>query len=125
MGEMTLLNCITSQQVITEVERNLAEKLPVKLPEFRLIVGRSLGVVADPTPTDLAPHIGQADPKDLPILVAALRENCSHLLTFNMRHFAPRAGCITVQRPGVFLLDVRHQLSTLRGTERWIETEGD
>jgi hypothetical protein len=42
-----------------------------------------------------------------------------------VRHFAPPAGCITVQRPGVFLLDVRHQLSTLRGTERWIETEGD
>jgi len=125
MGEITLLDCITSQQVFTEVERNLAEKLPDKLPEFRLIVSRSLRVVADPTPTDLTPHIGQADPKDVSILAAALRGGCSHLLTFNVRHFTPPAGYLTVQRPGAFLLDVRHQLSTLRGTERWIETEGD
>ena len=125
MGEITLLNCITSQQVVTEVERNLAEKLHDKLPEFRLIVGRSLKVVVDPMPIDLAPHVGQADPKDLPILVAALREDCSHLLTFNVRHFTPQAGCISVQRPGAFLLDVRHRLSTLRGPERWTEEKSE
>ena len=32
MSEITLLDCVTSQQAITEVERNLAEKLPPKLP---------------------------------------------------------------------------------------------
>ncbi|MCL4394855.1 MAG: hypothetical protein M1482_08670, partial [Chloroflexi bacterium] len=35
MGEITLLDCVTSQQAIAEVERNLAEKLPAKLPTFR------------------------------------------------------------------------------------------
>lgn len=35
MSEITLLDCITSEQAVTEVERNLAAKLPAKLPDFR------------------------------------------------------------------------------------------
>ena len=66
LGEITLLDCVTSTQVITEVERNLAEKLPKKLPTLRLILSRSLRVVPDPAPQELAPYKGQADPKDLP-----------------------------------------------------------
>src|SRR5215813_5003599 len=77
LGEITLIDCVTSTQAITEVERNLAEKLPRKLPEFRLIVvSRSLRVVPDPAPRELIPYRGQSDPKDLPILVAALQYGC-------------------------------------------------
>ena len=71
VGEITLIECLTSTQVVTEVERNLGEKLPSKLPELRLIMSRSLRVVPDPEPAELLPYKGQADPKDLPILVAA------------------------------------------------------
>ena len=48
VGEITLIECLTSTQVVTEVERNLGEKLPSKLPELRLIISRSLRVVPDP-----------------------------------------------------------------------------
>jgi len=113
MGEITLIECITSQQAVTEVERNLTDKLPAKLPEFHLLVGRCLRVVPDPEPNDLLPYAGQADPKDLPILVAALRERCPYLLTFNVRHYSPPTGTITVQRPGEFLLTVRTLLGQL------------
>jgi len=44
MGEITLIECLTSQQAVTEVERNLADKLPAKLPELRLLVSRCLRV---------------------------------------------------------------------------------
>ena len=111
MGEITLIECITSQQAVTEVERNLADKLPTKLPEFRLLVRRCLRVVPDSEPDDLLPHAGQTESKDLPILVAALREGCPYLLTFNVRPHSPPAGTITVQRPGEFLLTVRTLLS--------------
>lgn len=107
MAEITLIEAITSRQVIIEAERNLAEKLPDKLAEFRLIVSRCLRVVSDPSPDSLKPYESQADPKDLPILVAALREGCAHLLTFNLRHFHPTDKSITVQRPGDFLLTLR------------------
>ena len=119
MGEITLLKCITSEQVITEVERNLTAKLPNALPEFQLLIKRCVHIAPDPLRNDLEPYFGQADPKDLPILVAAIRENCSHLLTFNTRHFNPVGSTPVVQPPGEFLKTVRSQLSLLSGAEDW------
>ena len=37
LAEITLIEALTSQQVITEAERNLAAKLPQALPAFRLV----------------------------------------------------------------------------------------
>lgn len=114
LGELTLLDCITSEQAVVEVERNLAAKLPSKLPEFRLLVSRCLRVVSDPELNDLPPWFGQADPKELPLLVTAVREGCSHLLTFNTRHYFPRGDVIKIQRPGKFLLSIRMLLSEIK-----------
>jgi len=124
MGEITLIECVTSEQAVTEVEDNLAEKLPAKLPEFHLLASRCLRVVPDPGPEDLSRHTGQADPKDLPILVAALREGCPYLLTFNVRHYSPPVGSITVQRPGEFVLTVRNLLTQL-STEEEADEQGE
>ncbi len=113
MGEITLLDCITSRQAITEVERNLADKLPAQLPTFHRLVNRCLRVVQDPEPSDLPHYEGQADPDDLPLLVAALREGCPYLLTFNVRHYHPKGESVSVQKPGDFLVTVRKQLSAM------------
>jgi hypothetical protein len=113
MAEITLIEAVTSQQVVIEAERNLAEKLPQVLPAFRLILSRCLRVVPDPEPARLLPHTGLADPKDLPILVAAVREKCPWLVTFNVRHFRPGHGDVTVLRPGEFVLRVRDLLAHL------------
>jgi hypothetical protein len=110
MAEITLIDAFTSQQAITEAERNLSAKLPQTLSTFRLLVDRCLRVVPDPHPEHLAPHIGRADPKDLPILVAAVRENCPWLVTFNLRDFQPGHPDVTVLRPGDFVLRVRDRL---------------
>ncbi len=56
---------------------------------------------------------GQADPKDLPILVAALQQGCRFLLTFNTRHYTPATDEITIQRPGDFLTTVQTLLARL------------
>ena len=113
MAEITLVEALTSEQVIVEAERNLADKLPQVLPAFRLIASRCLRVVPDPSPTDLSPYSNLADPKDLPILVAALREGCPWLVTFNVRHFQPGHPGVAVLRPGDFLLRVRDRLARL------------
>jgi len=113
MGEITLIDCVSSEQAVKEVERNLADKIPEKLPDFHLLVSRSLRIIDDPAFGDLAAYEGQADPKDLPILVAAMKEGCSHLLTFNVRHFTPNSPKITVQPPSGFLLTVRSLLGML------------
>jgi hypothetical protein len=117
LAELTLIEALTSDQVITEAERNLAAKLPAALPTFRMIVSRCLRVVRDPSASELIPHAGQAHPDDLPILVAAVREQCQWLVTFNVRHYQPEGGRLAVLRPGEFVLRVRDLLSRMgRGT---------
>jgi len=116
LAEISLIEALASQQVIDEAERNLADKLHQALPAFRLIVSRCLRVVPDPQPTDLQPYSGLADPADLPILVAALRERCRWLVTF-IRHYQPGYSGVTVLRPGEFVLHVRDQLTHLTGAE--------
>jgi hypothetical protein len=118
MGEITLIDCVSSVQAVKEVERNLADKIPEKLPDFQLLVSRSLHIIGDPKPGDLAVYKGQADPKDLPILVAAMKEGCSHLLTFNVCHFTPTSPKITVQPPSGFLLTVRSLLGMLEDVKK-------
>jgi hypothetical protein len=113
MGEITLIDAVTSQQVIVEAERNLASKIPAALPAFNMIVGRSLRVVVDPQRDDLTPYAGLADPKDLPILVAAIREGCVWLVTFNIRHFQPGHPSILVLRSGDFVPRLRELLAHL------------
>ncbi len=113
MSELTLIEGITSEQAVTEVARNLEAKLPTKLPEFRLLVSRALHVVPDPTLAELRACAGQADPKDLPLLAAALREGCPYFVTFNIRHYFPTGAAIAVLRPGDLILTIRHTLAGL------------
>jgi predicted nucleic acid-binding protein len=42
MGEITLIKVVASEQVITEVSRNLGEKMPEALPIFTRIVRRCI-----------------------------------------------------------------------------------
>jgi predicted nucleic acid-binding protein len=113
MAEITLIEAITSQQVMHEVERNLADKLPAALPAFHLIAARCLQVVADPSPAELLALSGSADPKDLPILAAAVQQSCDWLVTFNLRHFRPGHPRVSVLTPGDFLLRIRDLLAQL------------
>jgi hypothetical protein len=113
MAEITLIHAFASHQVVTEAERNLVDKLPAALPAFRLLVSRCLNVVPDPNPQELRAVADLADPKDLPVLVAAVRENCPWLMTFNTRHYQSGHPSVAVLRPGEFVLRVRDLLASL------------
>ena len=113
LGEITLIELFTSQQVIDEVERTLQTKLPAALTLFRLLVEKSLTILPAPTADQVEAHEGHADPKDLPILVAALQIEADWFLTFNTRHFYSDASLIRIVRPGDFVLEVRYQLTML------------
>lgn len=114
MAEITLVEAYVSEQVLLEVERNLAKKLPQALPAFRLIVSRCLQVVPDPSGTDVQVYAGLAEAADLPILVAALQTGCPWLVTFNTRRYRPGHAAVQVLPPGDFLLRVRDLLAHLR-----------
>lgn len=113
MAEITLIEALASEQVLTEARRNLEEKLPQVLATFELIVSRCLRVVPDPLPPDLVPYQDLADPKDVPILAAAVRETCQWLVTFNLRDYQPGHPSLQVVRPGEFMLRVRELLAHL------------
>ena len=117
MAEITLIEAVTSEQVINEAERNLAEKLPNTLPTFRMLVSRCLRIVPDPKRCDLEPHVGIVDPKDLPILIADKQDECPWLVTFNTRHFQPGHSEVTVLEPGDFVMRVRDLLTRLTPSE--------
>jgi predicted nucleic acid-binding protein len=113
LAEITLIQAITSEQVITEVQRNMNRKFPQALSTLMYLIDRCVDIKASPQKIELKEFVGLADAKDLPILVAALRENCNWLVTFNIRHFKPGHPDISVLTPGDFLLKIRHQLSRL------------
>jgi predicted nucleic acid-binding protein len=113
MAEITLIEAIVSTQVITEAERNLRAKIPLALPAFEMLVSRCLHEVADPTPDEIQALNGLVDPQDAPILAAAVRENCSYLATFNVRHYQPGIKTVTVLKPGDLVQQIRYLLSEL------------
>ena len=119
MAEITLIEAIASQQVITEAERNLQEKMPAALPAFQLLVSRCLRVVADPTADEIKALGKSADPKDLPILAVAVREKCAYLVTYNIRHYQPGVKEVSVLKPGDLTQRVRYLLSQMsQGNDR-------
>jgi hypothetical protein len=113
MAEMALIDAVASQQMITEVERNLGSYLPAQLPALRLILARCLRIVPDPTIPECAAVQGLADPKDISILAAAVREICPWLVTFNLRHFLPGHPRVRATQPGTLVQEIRSRLAQL------------
>ena len=113
MAEITLIEALVSEQVITEVERNLAEKMPAAMPAFRMLVNRCLGVVSDPSADEVKLLSKVADPKDLPILAAAIRDGCTYLTTYNIRHYQPGVPSVIVLTPGDLVRRIRYLLAEM------------
>ena len=113
MAELTLIEAVTSEQVITEAERNLLNKLPKAIPAFQLLLSRCLTIVEDPEPAEIAGYVGSADREDLPILVAAIKVRSSMLATFNIRHYQPGHPAVTVMKPGDLVQRIRYLLARL------------
>jgi len=113
MAEITLIDACTSTQVISEVERNLEDKMPDAMPAFTLIVKRCLRVVENASSAEVRAIDGSADPKDLPILATAVREKCAYLATYNVRHFQPGVPQVQVLTPGDLVQRIRYLLSQM------------
>ncbi len=74
---------------------------------------RCLRVLPAPNRITLEPYQGLADPKDLPILAAAVLAECPWLVTFNVRHYQPGHSTLKVVTPGEFVMHARDALSQL------------
>lgn len=114
LGELGIIDLLASKQVRAEVERNLTAKLPAALPAFRAIASAACQPATEPDPDAtrevLAAHL--ADPKDAPILVAAIASHCRWLVTFSIRDYRP-GDQIAVVTPGDFVKQFREHLLSL------------
>lgn len=118
LSELGIIRAFTSKQAREEVERNLVAKLPAALPAFRAVVAAACEPATEPTTTAVRRLIAAdaCDPKDAPILAAALATDCPWLLTFNVRDY--RSGDrIRVAEPGEFICALRDRLARLAGNK--------
>jgi putative PIN family toxin of toxin-antitoxin system len=107
-----------SEQVVTEVERNIARKVPKALPFVReMILDSKLRIQRDPSPTEVIQHLDWiSHAADVPILVSAINAKVDYLVTLDSHHFiddkqvAIRSG-LRIGTPSDALAWVRKQLS--------------
>lgn len=117
LAEDRKLRISVSDQVIVEVERNIAKKIPKILHVAREMIRASNVIIyKDPTKEEVRDHlnwIGHA--LDVPILVSAIKAHVDYLVTLNTKHFLNdpqvtfRSG-LRIGTPGDALSWVREQM---------------
>lgn len=118
LAEDKKITIIVSEQVITEVERNIARKVPKALQVAReLILHTNILILRDPPIEVVHQHedwVGH--PADVPILVAAAQARVDFFVTLNTRHFiedpeVSQRSSLLIGTPGDALAWVREQFS--------------
>ena len=115
LSDLTLVDGVASEQVVAEAGRNSDGKVPAAGSRFQELVATCLRVVPDPAPGEVTALDGLADPKDLPILAAAVRERCPVLVTFNEGDYRPGHPDVEVVTPGVLVQRVRRLVAQVGG----------
>ena len=113
--EAGVVRAVVSRQVLVEADRNLSEKVPTILPEYRMFL-RQLSplVVEDPSHDAVEGALGVIHHKDAPILAAAMEAQADFLITWNTRHFHKRSvrayAKFPILTPGEFLEAFRRSI---------------
>ena len=107
---------VMSDDVLEEVERNLAARYPDTLDLFHLIVEVIPFDIVTPTPEEVQHAATYTEDKDAPIVAAAKRAKADYLTSLDKRHLvgvpevAQRAG-LKIVLPRDLLEEVRRQSS--------------
>lgn len=113
MAEIGLYRLVVCRQVLDECERNLRKKLPAALPVFtQLMAAIGPEIVPDPSPEDVIRWQSVVEPKDAPILAAAVAAAPDRFLTLDVKdfiepaHVAEKSG-LTIETPANFVRAIR------------------
>lgn len=117
LAEDHKLKISVSDQVIVEVERNIAKKIPKILHVAREMIRESNMIIyKDPSKEEVRDHLNWIDHNaDVPILVSAINAHVDYLVTLNTKHFLNdqqvtfRSG-LRIGTPGDALSWVRDQM---------------
>ena len=114
--EAGIVDVFLSRQVLVEADRNLSEKLPALVEEFRDFMRKMAPVLLDdPSPKEVLRASRVIHHKDAPILAAAISADVDYLVSWNTRHFhkpsVMEAVRFKIVTPGEFLVEFRGALA--------------
>ncbi len=115
LAEIGLFKLLISEQVLEERQRNILKKIPKALPIFReIITNIKPEILANPSTKESSLYYDIIEPKDAPILAAALKAKVDRILSLNTKDFtrevADKTGII-IQTPSEFIQDIRLLIS--------------
>jgi len=113
LGRATVLEVVTSRYTLEEALRNLKRQSPALAMDLLNLVKEAVEVVEAPPSSVFDRFAGQAHPKDVPNLAAAVITGAHILVTFNGRDYKPVPGLIRVMAPGDLILRVRTAVAGL------------
>jgi putative PIN family toxin of toxin-antitoxin system len=118
LAEAGIVALVVSEEVLVEAERNLQERLPRAIAEYRrFLTSCPLEKIAASSVGDVAGAREIIHPKDAPILAAAMAAEVDYLVTLDREHFiddpevAHKSG-LRIGTPGDFLTWLRIQLES-------------
>jgi predicted nucleic acid-binding protein len=104
---------VVSQDVLTEVERNMQRKAPERVATYHALLGLiDLEIVADPSKEEVWVVEAYVVQKDAPIVAAAINAHPDYLVTYDRRHLldppevAEKSG-LNIVTPEVIVETVR------------------
>jgi len=115
LAETGLIEVIVSRQVIVEADRNIEDKLPELLGEYREFIKFLAPVmVDDPSFVEIKRFLTVINPDDAPILAAAVDADADFLVTWDKKHFIGKninvQSNMKIVTPGEFLKYFRESL---------------
>lgn len=113
LGQSTVLEVVTARYTLEETLRNLKQRSPALAMDLLNLAKESVEVVESPPSSVISHFVGQAHPKDLPNLAAAVMADAHMLLTFNGKDYYPPPKLIRVMTPGDLVLRVREAVAEL------------
>ena len=116
LGEIGLLQVVLPEAAVEEVRRNLAAKLPEASPLFQEFLRAVAVRIYRPGPRNRERARSLADPKDIPIMAAAIGASARLLVTHNLRHFRSGEG-VRVIRPRQLLEEARAWMGSFGSKE--------
>lgn len=108
LAEIGLIEVIVSRQVIVEADRNIEEKLPEMLNEYRKFIELLAPVlIDDPLQKDVERFLKVINYDDAPILASAVSSGADFLITWDRKHFIAKNihihSNLKIVTPGEFL----------------------
>ncbi len=112
LAEIELIEVIVSRQVIVEADRNIEQKLPEMLDEYREFIKLLAPVlVDDPLQNDVRKYFNMINQYDAPILASAVNSGADFLITWDKKHFIGKnihiRSNLKIVTPGEFLKHFR------------------